>query len=106
MAAAQDEIREAGDRVVLEVHTHPKGTPEEYGKAEPSSTDKTSALKTAGNVVLGYTWEKEFETNVIGGTPSYNAVRQIGYYNSNGIIGEPVDFSKYKMTIKKINKTQ
>ena len=64
-----------------------KGTPERYGDAEPSTTDKENVITTSGqpSIVLGYDWKViPPPYNTIGAAPTYEAVRMIVYYNQNG----------------------
>ena len=107
MTGPQNEIRTAGDYTALEVHTHPMGNPSDYGKAAPSDLDQKNALTTASNIVLGYEWHPAPQrTNTIGGPPSFEFVRKIGYYNQKGPMGEPIHFDTYKRAVYKINKTR
>lgn len=105
MTGPQNDIIAAGDYVAIEVHTHPMGDPYNYGEAKPSPLDKDNVLKTATNIVLGYEWILAPQNpNIIGGTPSYESVRKIGYFNENGLIGESIRFDTYQRAINKINK--
>jgi len=106
---AKSELREKGEYADYDVHTHPEGTPDKYGKAEPSDTDKNNVIKSGNHpsVVLGY----EPSTvppgpNTIGGEPSVKFVRHIGYFNENGLIAPPVKFDTFKRTVNKINGTR
>ena len=103
------ELNSNGEHVAYDVHTHPKGTIEKYGAAVPSTTDKVNAINSSGqpSVVLGYEWHSVPQpANTIGGAPSYNAVRYVGYYNRSGAIGTPVRFDTFKYAVNKINRSK
>lgn len=103
------ELNSNGEHVAYDVHTHPKGTTEKYGSAVPSTTDKVNAINSSGqpSVVLGYEWHSvQQPANTIGGAPSYNAVRYVGYYNRSGAIGTPVRFDTFKYAVNKINRSK
>ena len=104
MTGPQNEIIAVGDYTALDVHTHPMGNPFEYGEAKPSTLDRTNALVTANNVVLGYEWIPSSRPNTIGGAPSFEPVRRIGYYDKIGLIGKSLRFDTYKRAVNKINK--
>lgn len=106
MTGPENELKERGEYATLEVHTHPKGSLESFGDAEPSKEDKTGAFTTALNVVLGYKAISEgFAPNTIGQKETYSLVRHICYFNKDGVIGQAVRFETYKSAVNKINKS-
>ncbi|MDL2231893.1 RHS repeat-associated core domain-containing protein, partial [Porphyromonadaceae bacterium OttesenSCG-928-L07] len=98
---AIDDLREKGDKVSYDVHTHTKGGGD---NAQPSETDRANIVGNQPNVVLGYKVHGGPNHNTIGGVPVINHVRQIGFFNSTGLIAPAVDFSTYKRAVKIINK--
>ena len=107
MSKTHEELREKQEYVAYDVHTHPKGTPESFGKAEPSPIDTENVIKSSGmpSVVLGYDWKTiPPPANTIGMPPTNKSVRMIGYYNQNGIIYKPIPFDTFKRAVNKINK--
>ena len=92
------ELREKGEYAAYDVHTHPQGNPDKFGKAEPSTKDKNTVIKSSGqpSVVLGYDY-------VPSSTTSLECIRMIGYYNQSGPICRPVSYDSFKRAINKIN---
>jgi hypothetical protein len=107
---AVDDLRNKGDMVAYDVHTHPlekdaSGNVTAIGLAEPSGTDQSNVVGSQPNVVLGYGQKiTQPGSNVIGGTPTVTFPRQIGFYNSNRVLGKSIDFSTFSNTVKRINK--
>lgn len=99
----EKELREKGEYVTLEAHTHPKGSKKCYGKAEPSDDDMVSALSTALNVVLGYKPEPVSSTQVTIGQQPNELVRYVCFFNKKGVVGEAINFEIYKYAVNKIN---
>jgi hypothetical protein len=107
---AVDDLRNKGDMVAYDVHTHPlekdaSGKVTAYGLAEPSGTDKSNVVGNQPNVVLGYGQKiTQPSGNVIGGSPIIEFPRQIGFFNSSGLIAKPIDFANFSYVVKRINK--
>lgn len=101
------EVRAKNEYVAYDVHSHPKGTHDSFGAAEPSPIDKKNIIKSSEqpSVVLGYYWEIiPPSANTIGLSSEYKPIRKIGYYNENGLIAAPITFDTYKRAVNKINK--
>lgn len=75
----------------------------------PSATDIQNVVTSSGqpSIVLGYGEAQPFPNpNIIGGQIPNQLEREIGFYNSNGIIYKPINFSQFKRAVKKINMTK
>lgn len=105
MTGPMNELILVGEYAIIDVHTHPMGTPDNHSEAKPSDIDKEGALTFGENVVLGYIWDVNNQSpNTIGGQPSFTPVRALSYYNQNGPIGEPIIFAKYRKAVRRINR--
>jgi len=105
---AMKDLVDQGDRVVLDAHGHPlkkdeNGNIISVGTPKPSPVDKENVVGCQPNIVLGYqqqqfpvhnTFPTQFETKTI---------RYIGFFNRNQVFS-PIEFSKFKNSIFKINK--
>jgi RHS repeat-associated protein len=106
---AKKDLVAGGDLFLYDVHTHPN-TKDEYGNYKdigtplPSDADMQGTLGNTINVVLGY--EQKVippPSTTIGGTPTVEMVKKVGFYNSAGSI-ITVKFDDFKDAVKKINK--
>ena len=119
LATNYEEVEKAGKTSSYDVHTHPNEVDKKgnlmdngVGAPAPSPNDIKSYGKDGPNdrpsVVLGYKAEKTETTDVIGGrtSTSTSITKQIGFYNSSGVVGKALDYNDFKKTAIKINKTQ
>ena len=105
---AMKDLVDQGDRVVLDAHGHPlkkdeNGNIISVGTPKPSPVDKENVVGCQPNIVLGYqqqqfpvhnTFPTQFETKT---------VRYIGFFNRDQVFS-PIEFSKFRNSIFKINK--
>ena len=108
---AVDDLRDRGDYVAYDVHTHPK--PRYDGGLEipfnnlPSDTDLKNIVGDQPNVVLGYNFTTSQSANQIGGNPIVTYDRFIRFFDKNGSINsEKHKFSDFKRSVNKINKDE
>ena len=108
---AVDDLRDRGDYVAYDVHTHPK--PRYDGGLEipfnnlPSDTDLKNIVGDQPNVVLGYNFTTSQSANQIGGNPIVTYDRFIRFFDKNGYINsEKHKFSDFKRSVNKINKDE
>lgn len=110
------ELEDKGKQTSYDVHTHPNSKDAKgeiidggVGAPSPSNADKSSYGKDGNNnspsVVLGYSVEKTTYTDQLGGNSrtTTTVTKQVGFYNSNGQVGTPVDYNQLKKAVKKAN---
>jgi len=110
LPAARD-LREKGDYVSYDVHTHPKppydGGPNIPFNNQPSDTDINNTVGDQPNVVLGYNFTYFQNSNQIGGQPEVKFDRYIRFFNNEGAINSiDYKFSEFKRAVIKINKNE
>ena len=122
LSTSYEELSDAGKTSSYDVHTHPNvvsanGEINDVGAPSPSGTKggtgKTGDTDSYGkdgpnnspSVVLGYSVEKTTTTSQIGGTSSTSTTvtKQVGFYNGNGQVGKPIDYSQFKKAATKVN---
>ena len=108
---AINDIRDVGDLVAYDVHTHPKpnyikGEQIQYNN-EPSDTDIANAVGNQPCVALGYYYSTMYPNGQIGGYPEVRYEQYISFFNSQGIMhSNMIKFSAFVNAVKKINKTK
>jgi RHS repeat-associated protein len=99
----------AGDVVERDIHTHPNlaASGGLMGVASPSGGD-LAVIGALGdpsriNGILGYDARESRNPNVIGGgSVSVEYVRQVGFHNSNGIIGRPMTLPDFQRAVRRM----
>lgn len=98
-----------------DAHTHPlekdeNGNILNVGTPNPSAADMAATVGDKKYVILGYTQTViPPPSGQIGGAGEVKTERAIGFYNSQGPIQDqknPIKFSDFQRTVKKINKSE
>lgn len=118
------ELEDLGKISSYDVHTHPNvfdanGNIIEVGLPNPSGTVGAggSGTKDIGSygkdgpndspsIVLGYNAVKNTTSNQLGGNTQTTTTitKKIGFYNSKGSVGTPMNYNDFKKAVQKINK--
>ena len=104
-APAVSDLTSQGDRVAYDAHTHPPIAPDgRMGNPKASDTDIANTVGSKPNIVIGYRADNEIKpaTQIVG-TPAIKYTPQIRFFDNTGSLGVPIDYSKYRNAVLKIN---